>query len=74
MSGQRPAQPAPATDAAQRHSYAAGYVSGVAALVRSNYPELTAAQVMHRLTATAHNGARDPSNVVGAGILDQRRR
>ncbi|EUA91619.1 subtilase family protein, partial [Mycobacterium ulcerans str. Harvey] len=45
-------------------SYAAGYVSGVAALVRSNYPELTAAQVMHRLTATAHNGARDPSNVV----------
>lgn len=51
-------------------SYAAGYVSGVAALVRSKYPELTAAQVMHRLTATAHNGARDPSNVVGAGILD----
>jgi membrane-anchored mycosin MYCP len=50
--------------------YAAGYVSGVAALVRSKYPELNAAQVMHRLTATAHNGARAPSNVVGAGTVD----
>ncbi len=51
-------------------SYAAGYVSGVAALVRSKYPELNATQVIHRLTATAHNGARAPSNVVGAGTLD----
>jgi membrane-anchored mycosin MYCP len=51
-------------------SYAAGYVSGVAALVRSKYPELTATQVVHRITATAHNGARAPSNIVGAGTLD----
>lgn len=51
-------------------SYAAGYVAGVAALVRSKYPELTAEQVMHRLTATAHNGARAPSNVVGSGSVD----
>ncbi|MCV7121575.1 type VII secretion-associated serine protease mycosin [Mycobacterium lacus] len=51
-------------------SYAAGYVSGVAALVRSKYPRLTATQVVHRITATAHNGARAPSNVVGAGSLD----
>jgi membrane-anchored mycosin MYCP len=51
-------------------SYAAGYVSGVAALVRSKYPELNATQVVHRITATAHNGARAPSNVVGAGTLD----
>ncbi|MGH3543675.1 MAG: type VII secretion-associated serine protease mycosin, partial [Mycobacterium sp.] len=51
-------------------SYAAGYVAGVAALVRSKYPELNAAQVIHRITATAHNGARAPSNVVGAGTLD----
>ena len=50
--------------------YAAGYVSGVAALVRSKYPELTASQVIQRITATAHNGARAPSNVVGAGNLD----
>ncbi len=50
--------------------YAAGYVSGVAALLRSKYPELTATQVVHRITATAHNGARAPSNVVGAGSVD----
>jgi type VII secretion-associated serine protease mycosin len=51
-------------------SYAAGYVSGVVALVRSRYPQLTATQVMRRITATAHNGARAPSNVVGAGSVD----
>lgn len=51
-------------------SYAAGFVSGVAALVRGKYPELTAAQVVRRITATAHHGARAPSNIVGAGNLD----
>ncbi|WP_099024783.1 type VII secretion-associated serine protease mycosin [Mycolicibacterium palauense] len=51
-------------------SYAAAYVSGVAALVRSRFPELTARQVIERLTATAHSGAQAPSNVVGAGTLD----
>ncbi|WP_343710133.1 type VII secretion-associated serine protease mycosin [Mycobacterium sp.] len=50
--------------------YAAGYVSGVAALVRSKYPELTAAQVVRRITATADSGARAPSNLVGAGTVD----
>lgn len=51
-------------------SYAAGYVSGVAALVRSKYPDLRASEVVRRITATAHNGPRDPSNVVGYGTLD----
>ncbi|WP_156687491.1 type VII secretion-associated serine protease mycosin [Mycobacterium sp. Marseille-P9652] len=51
-------------------SYAAGYVSGVAALVRSKYPNLPAAQVIRRITATAHKGARAPSNVVGSGSVD----
>jgi type VII secretion-associated serine protease mycosin len=51
-------------------SYAAGYVSGVAALVRSKYPQLSAAQVVGRITATAHNGARAPSNLIGAGSVD----
>ncbi|MCV7195538.1 type VII secretion-associated serine protease mycosin [Mycobacterium angelicum] len=51
-------------------SYAAGYVSGVAALVRSKYPGLPATEVVRRLTATAHNGGRDPSNIVGAGSVD----
>lgn len=51
-------------------SYAAGYVSGVAALVRSRFPELTATQVVDRIAATAHNAARSPSDVVGAGTVD----
>jgi membrane-anchored mycosin MYCP len=51
-------------------SYATAYVSGVAALVRSRYPQLTADQVVRRLTATAHRGARSPSSVVGAGSVD----
>lgn len=51
-------------------SYAAAYVSGVAALVRSRFPQLTAEQVVRRLTATAHVGPRSPSNVVGAGSVD----
>lgn len=51
-------------------SYAAGYVSGVAALVRGKYPQLSATQVVRRITETAHNGARAPSNLVGAGTVD----
>ncbi|MCV7228263.1 type VII secretion-associated serine protease mycosin [Mycolicibacterium komossense] len=51
-------------------SYAAAYVSGAAALVRSRFPDLTAAQVIDRLTATAHRGAQAPSNVIGAGSVD----
>ncbi|OBH00584.1 type VII secretion-associated serine protease mycosin [Mycobacterium sp. E3247] len=51
-------------------SYAAGYVAGVAALVRSKYPDLNATQVVHRITATARGGARAPSNIVGAGSVD----
>ncbi len=50
--------------------YAAAYVSGVAALVRSRFPDMPAAQVIQRLQATAHNGARTPSNLVGAGAVD----
>lgn len=50
--------------------YAAGYVAGVAALVRSRYPELNAMQVVHRIVSTAHNGARAPSGLVGAGTVD----
>ena len=51
-------------------SYATAYVSGVAALVRSRFPQLSAGQVVERLTGTAHNGARAPSNLVGAGTVD----
>jgi len=51
-------------------SYAAGYVAGVAALVRSKYPELNSTQVIQRITGSAHNGARAPSNVIGSGAVD----
>ena len=51
-------------------SYAAAYVSGVAALVRSKFPDLTAEEVVRRITATANGAARSPSNLVGAGSVD----
>jgi membrane-anchored mycosin MYCP len=51
-------------------SFAAAYVAGTAALIRSRYPGMHADEVMRRLTSTAHNGAQAPSNVVGAGTLD----
>ncbi len=50
--------------------YAAAYVSGVAALVRSRFPDLNAQQVVGRITGTAHTAARAPSNLVGAGTVD----
>lgn len=51
-------------------SYAAPVVSGVAALIRSRFPELTARQVMQRIKATAHHptGGWDP--IVGNGLVD----
>jgi membrane-anchored mycosin MYCP len=51
-------------------SYAAAYVSGVAALVRGRFPNLTATQVVRRITASAAGAARSPSNLVGAGTVD----
>jgi membrane-anchored mycosin MYCP len=51
-------------------SYAAAYVSGVAALVRSKFPDLNAAQVVRRLTETAQGAAESPSSLVGAGSVD----
>jgi membrane-anchored mycosin MYCP len=50
--------------------FAAAYVSGVAALVRSRFPELTARQVVSRLTTSARGAARTPSNLVGRGAVD----
>lgn len=51
-------------------SFAAAYVSGVAALLRSRFPGLTAEQVRDRLTAGAQGAARAPSNLTGAGLVD----
>jgi len=51
-------------------SYATPLVSGLAALIRSRFPKLTARQVMQRIEATAHHppGGWDPR--VGAGVVD----
>lgn len=51
-------------------SYAAAYVSGVAALLRSRFPQLTAKQIIARLTSTAQAPARTPDNVIGHGLID----
>jgi membrane-anchored mycosin MYCP len=51
-------------------SFSAAYVSGVVALVRAKFPDLTAAQVMRRITETAHNPARGVDNKVGFGVVD----
>jgi membrane-anchored mycosin MYCP len=51
-------------------SYAVPVVSGLAALIRSRFPKLTARQVMQRIEGTAHHppGGWDP--LVGAGVVD----
>ena len=50
-------------------SYSTAYVSGVAALVRSRFPELSAAEVSERILRTATGGpGRDPT--IGVGVVD----
>lgn len=56
----------------QGTSFAAPYVAGLAALVRERFPELTAAEVMHRIkTTAAHPAAVDGHNSqVGYGMIN----
>ena len=51
-------------------SFAAPYVSGLAALIRARDPELTAAQVIERITATAVPAAHGWDPVLGHGLVD----
>lgn len=51
-------------------SYAAPVVSGLAALVRARYPDLSARQVMQRIEATAHRPPDGWNPYVGNGIVD----
>ncbi len=51
-------------------SFAAAYVSGLAALVRAKYPNLPAAQVINRIKQTAHSPAAVVDNRVGYGVID----
>jgi membrane-anchored mycosin MYCP len=56
----------------QGTSFAAPYVAGVVALVRSRFRSLTARQVMDRIEATAQHpsGPNGRDNKVGYGIID----
>ncbi|MFE3081461.1 type VII secretion-associated serine protease mycosin [Nocardia tengchongensis] len=51
-------------------SFATGYVSGVAALLRSRFPNESPAAITARLQASAHAPARGVDNSVGAGLID----
>ncbi len=51
-------------------SFSAAYVSGLAALIRQRFPELTPAQVINRITATARHPGGGVNNIVGAGVVD----
>ncbi|MQA09616.1 MAG: type VII secretion-associated serine protease mycosin [Pseudonocardiaceae bacterium] len=56
----------------QGTSFAAPYVSGVVALVRERFPQLSARQVMNRITSTAQHpaapGGRD--SFIGSGVVN----
>ena len=51
-------------------SFSAAYVSGVAALVRAKFPDLSAHQVINRILQTSHNPPRGVDNQVGYGVVD----
>jgi membrane-anchored mycosin MYCP len=51
-------------------SFSTAIVSGVAALVRAKYPQLTSHQIINRLIHTARAPARGVDNQVGYGVVD----
>ena len=51
-------------------SFSAAYVSGLAALLKQRFPELTPAQIINRITATARHPGGGVNNIVGAGVID----
>ncbi len=51
-------------------SFATAYTSGVTALVRAKYPQLSSHQIIRRITETAHNPPRGIDNKVGYGVVD----
>ncbi|ULE35615.1 type VII secretion-associated serine protease mycosin [Mycobacterium sp. IDR2000157661] len=51
-------------------SFAAAYVSGLAALLKQRFPGLTPAQLVNRITATARHPGGGVDNYVGAGVID----
>ncbi|MEV6562554.1 type VII secretion-associated serine protease mycosin [Nocardia sp. NPDC051756] len=51
-------------------SFAAPYVSGVVALVRARFPELSALEVIKRIEATAHAPGEGWNPYIGYGAID----
>ncbi len=51
-------------------SFAAPVVSGLAALIRSRFPDWTPRQVTERIKATAHHPPGGRDDAVGAGVID----
>lgn len=51
-------------------SFAAPWVAGLAALVRERFPELTAAQVVDRILATARRAPGGHDDALGHGVID----
>ncbi|MFF3569216.1 type VII secretion-associated serine protease mycosin [Nocardia jiangxiensis] len=51
-------------------SFASAYVAGLAALVRSRFPTLTAREVIDRITRTTHATGSGRDERVGSGLID----
>jgi membrane-anchored mycosin MYCP len=51
-------------------SFAAPFVAGVVALVRSRFPALSAGQVIELIKRTAHTGGAGPNAATGFGVVD----
>ncbi len=51
-------------------SFAAAYVSATAALVRARFPQLSAREVIRRITATATGRGDSPDARTGSGVID----
>ncbi|WP_433717233.1 type VII secretion-associated serine protease mycosin (plasmid) [Nocardia sp. CA-084685] len=51
-------------------SFASPYVAGLAALVRARFPQLSAAEVIQRIKATAHTPAEGWNPWIGHGSID----
>src|SRR5271163_602122 len=51
-------------------SFSTAIVSGIAALVRAKYPQLSSHQIINRLIRTARAPARGVDNQIGYGVVD----
>ncbi|MFW0797731.1 type VII secretion-associated serine protease mycosin [Gordonia sp. CPCC 205515] len=51
-------------------SFASPYVAGLAALIKARFPGISAADVIRRITATAHGAGSGRNQVIGYGVAD----